>query len=321
MEHPSRARGVGALALAGFLFGSTFPVVGRAIERADVMAFLAVRFAIGALVLWPMARRRAATVGEVRDGVLAGSCLLAGFVLQTVGLHDTTPAVSAFITYLLVVLVPIIAVVRTRRPPARNVAVGVILAVLGLTFLSGGATGFGRGEVLTMASALAFALHLVVVGEVAGRHDPFRFTLWQVVTVATACAVPGALSGGGYGFDASVWAAAAFCGVAATAIAFWCMAWGQRVVPESQAAIILLFEPVSAGLLGAATGDPLGAAGLVGAVLILAAVLVAELGGPRPSAIGTELAVAMALDDEVADPFDGHGPFTPGSPSPDRLLP
>lgn len=321
MDQPSHVRGVGALALAGFLFGSTFLVVGRAIERADVMAFLAVRFAIGALVLWPMARRREATAGEVRDGVLAGTCLLAGFVLQTVGLHDTTPPVSAFITYLLVVLVPIIAVVRTRRPPARHVVAGVVLAVVGLAFLSGGATGFGRGEALTMASALAFALHLVVVGEVAGRHDPFRFTLWQVVTVAVACAAPGVLSGGGSDFDSSVWIAAAFCGVGATAIAFWCMAWGQRVVPESQAAIILLLEPVSAGLLGQVTGDPLGAAGLVGAVLILGAVLVAELGGPRPGTVGTELAVTTELDADVSDPFDDLAPFTPGSSSPDRLLP
>ncbi|MBX3286652.1 MAG: DMT family transporter [Actinobacteria bacterium] len=280
-----------ALAAAGFLFGSTFLVVQGAIERADVVPFLAVRFLVGAAVLWPLARRRPATPGEVRHGVAAGACLLVGYVLQTAGLRATTAATSAFITYLLVVIVPLIGVVRTRRPPSANVVVGVVLAVAGLGLLSGGVSGIGRGEVLTMGAALAFAVHLVVLGEVAGRHDPIRLTFWQVLTVGAACLVPGAASGGGYGFDRGVWVAAAFCGVAATALAFWCMAWGQRVVPESQAAIILLLEPVSAGILGELAGDHLGPVGLAGAALILAAVVVAERAGPKTTALGAELAV------------------------------
>ena len=142
-----------------------------------------------------------------------------------------------------------------------------------------------------MGAALAFAVPIVVLGGVPGRHDPIRFTFWQVLTVGAACLLPGLATDGGYGFDAGVWVAAVFCGVAATALAFWCMTWGQRVVPESQAAIILLLEPVSAGVLGELVGDPLGPAGLVGAGLILAAVVGAELAGPRPPAVGAELAL------------------------------
>lgn len=111
---PSRARGVAALALAGILFGSTFQVVQDAVGRADVLAFLAVRFLFGAAVLWPLARRRPSSRHEIRDGVLAGGLLLVGFVLQTIGLRSTTAATSAFITYLLVVLVPVIAAIRIR---------------------------------------------------------------------------------------------------------------------------------------------------------------------------------------------------------------
>ena len=77
-----------------------------------------------------------------------------------------------------------------------------------------------------------------------------------------------------------MWAAAAFCGVGATAIAFFCMVWAQRVVTEARAAIILLLEPVFAALLGYLAGERLGVGGVVGAVLILAAVLVTEL-APR----------------------------------------
>ncbi|WP_426570994.1 DMT family transporter [Aquihabitans sp. McL0605] len=295
---PSRARGAAALALAGFLFGSTFLVVQDAIERAAVFPFLAARFLIGGAVLWPLARRRPSTPDELRHGVLAGLTLLAGFLFQTAGLRSTTSATSAFITYLLVVIVPLIGVARTRTAPATNVVIGVVLAVAGLFLLSGGIDGIGRGELLTVGGAFFFALHIVVLGEVSGHHDPIRLTMWQAVTVGACCFGPGQFAPGGYSFDAGVWAAAAFCGVGATAAAFWCMSWAQRVVPESQAAIILLLEPVSAGVLGALVGEHLGLSGVVGAALILVAVLVAELGGrSHPAAVGAEF-VLLHVDDE-----------------------
>jgi drug/metabolite transporter (DMT)-like permease len=273
-----------ALVVAAFLFGSTFLVVQDAVETASVPAFLAVRFLFGAAVLWPLARRRSATPGEARHGALAGACLLAGFVLQTLGLEHTTSSSSAFITYLLVVFVPLITSVLARTWPEPAVTAGVVLAVLGLVLLAGGVHAVGGGELLTLGCALAFALHIVVLGRTAARHDAIRLTCWQLVTVGAACLLPG-LASGGYGFRASVWLAAAFCGVGATAVAFACMVWAQRVVSEARAAIVLLLEPVFAAVLGAISGERFGPARLTGAALILGAVLVSELAPlrrPRP---------------------------------------
>jgi len=56
--------------------------------------------------------------------------------------------------------------------------------------------------------------------------------------------------------------------------------WAQRVVPPTRAALLLLLEPVFAGVLGYVVGERLGARGLLGAGLILAAVLATEL-APR----------------------------------------
>jgi len=311
---PSRARGRWVLALAGFLFGSTFLVVQGAVDRAAVVPFLAVRFLIGTAVLWPLARRNPSTPHEVRHGILAGLTLLAGFLLQTTGLKTTTSATSAFITYLLVVIVPLIGVVRTRKAPPLNVLVGVLLAVAGLYLLSGGVAGIGRGELLTVGGAFFFALHIVVLGDVSERHDPIRLTMWQALTVGVCCFFPGFFAPGGYSFDAGVWFAAAFCGVGATAAAFWCMTWAQRVVPESQAAIILLLEPVSAAILGALAGEALGLSGAVGAVFILASVLVAELaGGSHPAAVGAEL--VLVHEEPDARGVDGDGASDQPPPS------
>ena len=281
-----------ALVVAAFFFGTTFLVVQDAVERIDPLPFLSVRFLIGAAVLGLVAHRRTAvrraqrdtgrarTPGELRDGVLAGLLLLAGYVLQTVGLQYTTAATSAFITYMLVVFVPFISYATTRQPPHPLTLVGVVLAVAGLVLLTGGAdSGFGRGEVLTLGCAVAFAAHLVFLGAIAPRHDAVRLTTVQLATVGGACLIPAAVHGG-FDLDGGALAAAAFTGVFATAVAFLAMVWAQRVVSPSRAAIILLLEPVFAALLSALVDEPLTAAVVAGGGLILIAVVLAEVVAP-----------------------------------------
>ncbi len=210
-------------------------------------------------------------------GVVAGLVLAAGYLLQTFGLRSTSSSTSAFITYLLVVIVPVIIAVTQRRLPDRRTSTGVVLAVAGLYLLSGSeAGGTGWGELLTLGCAFAFAGHLVLVGRGATRFDPVRFTFVQVLTVGVVCTVPGPWLGG-FDFAPATWAAVVFTGVFATAVAFGCMVVGQRTVPESRAALVLLVEPVSAGILGVATGEHLGLQGALGALLILAAIVWVEL--------------------------------------------
>src|SRR5882762_7317878 len=135
----------GDLAIAGaaLCFGGTFLVVQDAVKHAQPVPFLAVRFTIAALALWPVARRRPASPGEWRDGVLGGVALLVGYLLQTIGLQYTDSATSAFITYLLVVIVPVLGFVLHRHRPHPATLAGVVLAVVGLVLLTdpGGASG------------------------------------------------------------------------------------------------------------------------------------------------------------------------------------
>lgn len=265
-----------AVAIAGVLFGTTFVVVQDAVEHADVVPFLAVRFLVGALVLAPFVRK--GRPGTTRAGLLAGVALLVGYVFQTVGLQYTTPPVSAFVTYLLVVIVPVIGAVVLREPPSREVVAGVVLAFAGLVLLTGdslGSVDIGKGELLTLGCALAFAVHIVVLSEVSPRYDTITLTAVQLAFVGAACLVPGVLLGG-YAFPARVWVAAVYTGVSVSALAFALQVWGQRVVGPTRTSLLLMLEPVAAAGLGYALGDGLTASAAVGAGLILAGVAVAE---------------------------------------------
>ena len=273
-----------AVLVAAVLFGTTFVVVREAVADVAVVPFLAVRFLVGAAVLAPFAltprhdrsAESAGDAGVFAAGAVCGLVLLAGYLFQTVGLQYTTAPVSAFVTYLLVVIVPLISSVVLRRRPRRATSAGVVVAAVGLLLLTGEGAGIGRGELLTLGCAVAFAVHIVLLAELAPRHDTVRLTAVQLLVVGAVCLVPGAFLGG-YAFPAEAWLAAIFTGAAASAVAFSLQVWGQRRVGPTRTSLLLMLEPVAAAALGHVTGERLGARGVAGGLLILAGIAVAEV--------------------------------------------
>lgn len=264
-----------AVVAAAVLFGSTFIVVKDAVVAAGPIPFLAVRFLAGAVVLAPFTRDRRAP-GLMRAGLWCGAALLTGYLFQTIGVQYTSSSVSAFITYLLVVIVPVIAAVVLRRLPDPAVLAGVALATAGLVFMTGGVGSIGNGELLTVGCAVAFAVHIVLLSEWSPRYDTGALNAIQLGVVGVACLVAGFFTGG-YDFELKAWLAALYTGVAASAGAFWLQVWGQRRVGASRTSLLLMIEPVAAAALGAAAGDRLGVGGWIGAGLILAGIVVAEV--------------------------------------------
>lgn len=276
-----------AIAAAAVLFGSTFVVMKDAVADAGPIPFLGVRFLVGAVVLLPRARRGERTPGVWRAGVLCGLALLVGYLLQTVGLQYVAASVSAFITYLLVVFVPVLSAVFLRRLPSPIVVTAVAVACTGLYLLAGAGAGLGRGELLTVGCALAFAVHIILLDRYSPSFPTSRLNCVQFVVVGLACMAVGPFTGG-FGFGARAWWGAVYTGVAASALALGLQVWGQRQVGPTRTSLLLLIEPVSAAFLGFLVGDRLGWRGVTGALLILGAVALAELPLLRRSTASTD---------------------------------
>jgi drug/metabolite transporter (DMT)-like permease len=278
-EHPFAAEG--ALVLAAFLFGVTFVLVQDAIEDITPTGYITLRFLIGTAALAPFAvhvarRRREPSRLLWSAGTIAGLLLFVGYITQTVGLQYTEASTSAFITGLYAVFTPIIeAVVRRRVPPA-GVCVGIVIATLGLFLLTGAELALGRGELLTLVCALSFAIWIVYQGAYANRLETIPFTTVQMAVLALVSIPPTAVTGIGELTGLAIFAAA-FTGIMCSSGALSLQLYGQRRVSPSRAALILLMEPVFAGVAGYLSGERLGAVKLTGAAVILAGIAIAEV--------------------------------------------
>jgi drug/metabolite transporter (DMT)-like permease len=275
-----------ALVLAAFLFGSTFVLVQDALDDVTPFGYLVIRFVVGALALAPFAvhfvRQESPAVRRMlwRAGVVAGVLLFGGYAFQTVGLQYTASSTSAFITGLYAIFTPIVEAIVRRRLPSGSVCAGIVVATVGLFLLTGAELDLGKGEWLTLACAATFAVWIVYQGAFADRLHPIPFTGVQLAVLAVLAMPPTGVTGFGTLTGAAIFAGV-FTGIACSSVALSLQVYGQRRLSPSRAALILLMEPVFAGIIGYWNGEDLGAVKLFGAAVILVGIAIAELAPGR----------------------------------------
>jgi drug/metabolite transporter (DMT)-like permease len=308
-----------ALVAVAAVWGGSFLIVADAVSRYPLFGFLGWRFAVATiafLVFFPRSLRLL-NRENLKMGLLAGLFLTAGYVFQTWGLAPvvgTTPARAAFITGLYVIIVPLLQAVILRRMPRKATIGGAAMALAGLWLLSASGLGAGwvTGDSLVAVCALAYSIHMIVLGATDDRHDTMALTLVQLATVAIVCSsISLAVERPAPPTDIVVWASIVFTGVVASALAFVVQTWAQRRIPPSRVALILVTEPAFGGLFGWAAAGLAPISEVLGAALMLGGMIVSELVAalaPADEHVAFRPAVEGMPAPLSEDPERGQGP-------------
>jgi len=279
-----------ALVWVTAIWGSTFVVVKNALDVVGPLVFVAVRFWVagGALVGLLLLQRKISPRPipvrwrALRAGAFTGVFLTLGYVPQTIGLQTTEAAKAAFITGLSVVLVPLFAATLLRKPPTRAATVGVLMATIGLGFLTLDLNQrliLAPGDLWVLLCAVGFAAHITSTARFAPHHDVLPFTAAQLLTTA-ALSTGAALLFERHALlpPVSTLPAIVYMGFIATAFVFGVQTWGQRHTTPTHTALIFALEPVFAALFAVAfAGEILEIREWIGGALILLGMIVAEV--------------------------------------------
>ena len=260
------------------VWGWTFVVVQEAIAAYGVLGFLALRFTLASGAMAPvMARRAAGRTLLVGGGI--GVVLAAGYLLQTLGLLYTTPTNSGLITGLFVVFAPLAAraLFGERLSPRVMVAVG--LSLFGMVLLAGQSpSGVRVGDALTLGCAAALGAHIALLSRYAREHDAGALASAQMLSMAALFWLMWPFFEPLAAPPPEVWPALLLTGLVASAGAFWVQTAVQQHISAARAAVILTMEPVFAAFFGYwLAGDRLNPVQLLGAALILSALVVGEV--------------------------------------------
>lgn len=270
------------LVLITMIWGATFLLVQNALSASGPLFFVGLRFFAATVFVGLLSVRQLSglTRLELKAGVFIGVAITLGYGLQTIGLQTIPSSQSAFITALYVPLVPLLQWLVLGRRPGLMPSLGIMLAFAGLVLLTGpqGAKlGLGSGEIATLIGALAIAAEIILISAYAGQVNVRRVTVVQLAVAAilafalvipTGEAVPG--------FSWLLFFSAVGLGASSAAIQL-AMNWAQKSVSPTRATLIYAGEPVWAGIVGRVAGERLPAIALLGAALIVVAVVIGEL--------------------------------------------
>ena len=291
------------------LWGAMFVLIKVAIDVVPPQWFNAVRMMIAFVCLGLIYRKefRRLTREAWIFGAAAGASLALGYVFQTQGLVYTTATNSAFITALVVVIVPVLASIPGIRPPGHNTPewtawAGAVVALLGVAlltlpentpwttlFTAGGKEGFGN--LLTLFCAVGFSLYVLALAHASGRARFQQLILLQIgfamvfLTIGALIMEPVRMDSltqlvvqGGALRQPLVPISLLVAGVLATALAFGVQTWAQQVIPAANIAVILTLEPVFAWLTAfLVLKEKLKLRPGMGAILVLLGIVTAEI--------------------------------------------
>lgn len=283
-------------------------LVKDALSDVSVVVYIAVRFSLAAalmgIIFWRSVRRL--NLKTAWAGVQIGLFMFGGYIFQTFGLQYTTPAKAAFITGMCVVLVPLLLAAFGRRRITVWIWAGGAAAFAGLYFLtvpSGGLGALNRGDPIVFGCAVMFALHIIFIGRHVGDHSVGALAFLQVATTAVLAtlALP-FLALAGWEQPRLVWngtviVAVLVTSIGSTVIGFSFQTWAQQHTSPSHTAILVSLEPVFAALTSwLLAREQFGRRALIGAALIFAGILLAELKGPAPAVGESPEPVARAIE-------------------------
>ncbi|MFL2982128.1 MAG: DMT family transporter [Candidatus Poseidoniaceae archaeon] len=217
------------------------------------------RFLIAFVALLPFsstARNALTSKEDWKGGLILGGLMLAGFVLQMIGIESVSPSVSAFLTSLYVVFTAILSVKISDRKPTRMMIVGVGLATLGAGFIDGPPhIVWGTGELLTVACAFFFALHIIYTDRITKKLNPIAVTSTSFAVLVVGAGAIAIFSSGDIMVFESAWQDGVIIpllclGLFGSLACILMLNVFQKHLNPTHAAIIYSFEPVWATLYG-----------------------------------------------------------------------
>lgn len=288
----NKLKGSISLLIATIIWGSAFIAQSVGMDYIGPFTFLAVRCALAVIFLLPLIflfdiKKKDGMTYLSRwkskklwtTGALCGVALFFGSGLQQIGLQYTDAGKAGFITAMYIVLVPICGLFLKKKPPF-SALISVILAVLGLYLLSCvGVSQVNIGDVWLMGCALAFAIQITLVDELAQELDGLRLNCIQTLVSCILGTVFMFLTEEPRVSDIlPCWLSICYAGILSSGVAFSLQIIGQKDLEPTAASLIMSMESVFAVICGwLLLNERLSSPELCGCLLVFAAVILSQL--------------------------------------------
>lgn len=272
-----------ALFLVTVGWGASFILTKSSLAVIPTFNFLSIRFFLAFILssAFFIKEMRKIDRKTLKYGIILGVVLYSSFALQTMGLSYTSASKSAFITGFSVVLVPIFSSLMKKKLPNRITIMSILLAFVGIGMLSlsKNISEINIGDIYTLISAIIFALYIIFVGKYTVDCESIPLAVIQIGIVAVLSLFTSfATENPTIPTDYQVWINIAILSVVCTSGAYIVQSIAQKYTSPTHTALIYTGEPVFAAIFSYIFyREILSTRGIIGAILILSAMLITEV--------------------------------------------
>jgi len=275
-----------ALISVALSWGFTFVIVQDAIKDVPVFSFLFLRFTLAFILMALLSLKfiKELSLDMVLSGVFLGALFFLGYAFQTYGLTYTKSSVVAFITGLNVIIVPLIVYLFFKEKVSIFSLMGALIALVGLWLLTGskGIFSIGKGEFYSLLCATFFAIHIVYTSKLSREYNVFLLVSVELLTVGLLSLVASLAVDSvtiPSHFSKPLVIALVATVIFATVYALFVQTYMQQFTTPAKTAIIFTMEPASAAVFSYFyANEILNGSQIAGGVIMIAAVLVSEVG-------------------------------------------
>jgi len=286
--------------LAALIWGTAFVAQSVSTDYVEAFTFNAARSVVAflfLLVLCMVLRTREkrttshakAQSASKKDLAIAGICcgiaLTVASYFQQKGLETTTSGKAGFITALYIVIVPILGIFLKKKAP-KAIWISVILAVAGLYCLCITEDfSITTGDFYVLLCAICFSGHILIIDHFSQKVDGVQMSCVQFLTVSILSSVGMLMTETpSMGALLTCIGPILYVGIFSSGVAYTLQILAQKDSNPTVVSLLLSLESVFATLAGAIIlGDQMSGKEYFGCVLMLAAVVLAQLPERRKS--------------------------------------
>lgn len=296
----TRNLALSAVIAANVIWGITGFTIKIAVDEVDPAMYIFLRFLFVSVLLIPWAvkyfprklsRKKWSLL--ILVGMLAGPV---NYALVVNGLANTNVSSASFILLASPVIVFILSGVFLKERISGKMIWGLMLAFGGASIAAFGTAGFDiegvslLGNMLFFGVILASAVTLILTKKVMEDIDP-RFLVWLMASLSL-CASFFFVNVEGIGTQVAnlsipVIASVAWGVFATTIVAYYCYYFGIKRLKASDVGLFRYIDPLIGAVIGfTILGEPFSPLYMLGGVLVVAGVLLAEAHIPRRKFFG-----------------------------------
>ena len=287
------------LLLTALLWGIAFVAQSVGTEQAGPFTFNGVRTVIGAFCVLPVAlilrkgndkkrltpqspeEKKQDTKLLLKSGCLCGVVLFAATNLQNCAFEYTDAGKIAFITSLYILFVPVFGLLFLRKKVRAILWPCFAVGLIGMFLLCMGdaSLGINKGDLLTIACSVVFAVHILAVDKFVDRVDPVMMSCIQFFVsgfLTMICAF--LFEEPSIGAIRACLGAILYAGICSSGVAYTLQIVGQKYTEATVATLLLSMESVF-GVISSAIvlKESMTGREIVGCVLMFAAIIVSQL--------------------------------------------